>query len=192
MPPLYCRLTTMGLKVARPWAGIVGGVPHGAAHSRGRGAGVFMRRFTGGVFTMQKLWRVKRAAWMIWENCGSNFDLSISTLGNDFSKNDCIKAKLTADMTAIYFGSYSHYRILSHPIAQGLDVSPYGIIRYSHGCTLWNTMAQDVALSPVIRGFLSHITTVRRHGQRRTVFPLFKSYFILYSTIDFFCKFHRP
>jgi hypothetical protein len=88
---------------------------------------------------------------MIWENCGSNFYLSISTLGNDFSKNDCIKAKLTADMTAIYFESHSRYGILSHPISQGLDVSPCGIIRYSHGCTLWNTMTQVVALSPVMR-----------------------------------------
>jgi hypothetical protein len=100
---------------------------------------------------MRKLRRIKRAAWMIWENCGSNFDLSIPTLGNDFSKNDCIKAKLTADMTAIYFESYSHYGPLWNPISQGLDVSPYGIIRYSHGCTLWNTMAQVVALSPVMR-----------------------------------------
>ncbi|MDR1325080.1 MAG: hypothetical protein LBK00_03490, partial [Treponema sp.] len=74
-----------------------------------------------------------------------------STLGNDFSKNDCIKAKLTADMTAISFESYSRHGILSHPISQGLDVSPYGIIRYSHGCTLWNTITQVVALSPVMR-----------------------------------------
>jgi hypothetical protein len=54
-------------------------------------------------------------------------------------------------MTAIYFESHSRYGILSHPIAQGLDVSPYGIIRYSHGCTLWNTITQVVALRPVRR-----------------------------------------
>jgi hypothetical protein len=36
-PPLHCRLTTMGLKVARPWAGLVRWVPHGATHSRGWG-----------------------------------------------------------------------------------------------------------------------------------------------------------
>jgi hypothetical protein len=30
MPPLYRRLSTLGVKVARLWAGIVGRVPHGA------------------------------------------------------------------------------------------------------------------------------------------------------------------
>jgi hypothetical protein len=29
MPPLNCRLSTLGLRVARPWAGVVDGVPHG-------------------------------------------------------------------------------------------------------------------------------------------------------------------
>jgi hypothetical protein len=54
-------------------------------------------------------------------------------------------------MTAISFENYSRHGILSHPIAQRLDVSPYGIIRYSHGCTLWHTIAQVIALSPVMR-----------------------------------------
>jgi hypothetical protein len=44
MPPLYRRLTTPGLWVERPWVGLLRWVPHGATHSRGRGAGVFMRR----------------------------------------------------------------------------------------------------------------------------------------------------
>jgi hypothetical protein len=30
VPPPHCRLTTMGLRVARPWVGLVGEVPHGA------------------------------------------------------------------------------------------------------------------------------------------------------------------
>jgi hypothetical protein len=37
MPPLYCRLSTLIVKVARPWAGIVGGVPHGVTHSQSWG-----------------------------------------------------------------------------------------------------------------------------------------------------------
>jgi hypothetical protein len=49
---------------------------------------------------------------MIWENCASNFDLLVFTSGNGFSKNNCIKAKLTADMTAISFESHSHHRTL--------------------------------------------------------------------------------
>jgi hypothetical protein len=144
----------MDLKVARPWAGLLRYAPHGVTHSRSWG-GVpgFLCAVLPGVF-----YCAERAAWMIWENCGSNFDLSIFTLGNDFSKNDCIKAKLTADMTAISFESYSRYGILSHPIAQGLDVSPYGIIRYSHGFTLWNTVTQVVALSPVMCRFAVHNT----------------------------------
>jgi hypothetical protein len=34
MPPLHCRRSTMSLKVARPWVGVVDRVPHGVTHSR--------------------------------------------------------------------------------------------------------------------------------------------------------------
>jgi hypothetical protein len=37
MPPLYRRLSTLDLKVARPRAGLVRCVPHGATHSRSWG-----------------------------------------------------------------------------------------------------------------------------------------------------------
>jgi hypothetical protein len=48
-----------------------------------------------------KAWRIKRAALMIWGNCGSNFD-----------HFECIKAELTADMTAISFENHSRHRTL--------------------------------------------------------------------------------
>ena len=64
---ITCRLGTLIVKVARPWAGLVGVAPHGVTHSRGRGAGVFaplmgvciydgiMRRKKGGVNGLGKL-----------------------------------------------------------------------------------------------------------------------------------------
>jgi hypothetical protein len=66
MPPLYCRLTTLGLKVARPWAGLVRVVPHGACIAGkcygmpGAGAGVFYALFCRGAFSLRKLRRIKK------------------------------------------------------------------------------------------------------------------------------------
>jgi hypothetical protein len=66
MPPLCCRLSTLSVWVAWPWAGLVGGVPHGACIAGkcygmpGVGAGVFYAPFCRRAFSLRKLRRIKK------------------------------------------------------------------------------------------------------------------------------------